>query len=84
MPIKHDQIWSTLTEIAEDCVYLPLPQGLDSVRTSRRGDVAFEFKLALQAEDFERVIKVGKRHPMDGMRSERYRRTVYVGIELIR
>lgn len=72
------------TNESAESVYLPLPPGLDAVRTSRRGDVAFEFKSAIQAEEFERVIKVGRRLLTDGLHGERYRRTVYVGKELIR
>ena len=65
-------------------MYLPLPPGLESVRTSRKGDVAFVFKTAVEAEDFEMVIKVGRRHLGEGRQGERDPRTVYVGRELVR
>jgi hypothetical protein len=46
--------------------------------------VAFEFKSAIFAEEFERVIRVGRRHPMERLHGDRYSRTVYVGLEIVR
>jgi hypothetical protein len=60
-----------------------MPPGLEAIRTSRRGDVAFEFKSAAQAEDFNRIIRVGRMYPPEGVNGERYRRTVYVGQLLV-
>ena len=41
----------------QNWVYLPLPQGLQRVRTARRGDVAFDFDTASNANEFNKTIK---------------------------
>jgi len=67
-----------------DCVYLPLPTGLDSVRTARRGDVAFVFKTRADAVNFQRISGVGTLYQSDIPGKLGFNRTVYIGIELVR
>ncbi|KAF2437166.1 hypothetical protein EJ08DRAFT_574340, partial [Tothia fuscella] len=43
-----------------DSVYLPLPDGLVSCRTARRGDVAFVFSSTCEAAAFGRASRVGR------------------------
>jgi hypothetical protein len=64
-----------------DCVYLPMPPGLVSVRTAKRGDVAFVFKTSHDAQAFNRMCRVGRIYHSDIKIG--YTRTVYLGIELI-
>jgi hypothetical protein len=66
-----------------DCVYLPMPPGLVSVRTARRGDVAFVFKTSSEAQAFDRTVRVGRIYHSDLPMKMGRNRTVYLGIELI-
>ncbi|KAJ4362057.1 hypothetical protein N0V83_010999 [Neocucurbitaria cava] len=41
----------------QNWVYLPLPEGLQRVRTARRGDVAFDFDSEKHAGEFNKTVK---------------------------
>jgi hypothetical protein len=66
-----------------DCIYLPLPPGLVSVRTATRGDVAFVFKSVSEASAFNRMCRVGRLYHSDLPGKGGYNRTVYLGVELV-
>ncbi|KAF2084750.1 hypothetical protein K490DRAFT_48569 [Saccharata proteae CBS 121410] len=66
-----------------DWVFLPLPENLMRVQTTRKGDIAFVFKTKQQAESWHREIGSVGRHYAEQGAAELKLRTVYVGDRLI-